>query len=111
MVRKPKRPTRRAVWCARVNLANFTDPEWVRSAGWPPDHVERTIRESRATLAAEEAYAPHDEATALPAHGPETPERAALRRILELAEAIDEAGDGGDENDEIMHICSGMLGE
>lgn len=51
------------------------------------------------------------ETTALPSHGPETSERRALRRILELAEAIDKAGKGGEENDEIMHTCTGLLGD
>lgn len=54
--KKPKRPTRRAVWCARVNLFNFTNPEWVRKGGWTSEHVAKVIKESEEVLATEKLY-------------------------------------------------------
>lgn len=112
----------RAVWAAPVNLENFSNPEWLADSEWTDADVKRTLAEARSVLAIEAVaqatdlssgqYAPPpDESTALPAHGPETPERNALRRIYELACAIDEAGSGTDENDEIMRICYELIGE
>lgn len=55
-VKKPKRPTRRAVWCARVNLGNFSDAQWAKRGGWSAEDVERVLRESCEVLEVEALY-------------------------------------------------------
>lgn len=52
--KKPKRPTRRAVWVARVNLTNSYRRSFVQQ--WGKDQVARIRAESRAILRAEAAH-------------------------------------------------------
>lgn len=50
----PTRKTKDAkfdVFRARVNLQNFSNPEWVKKGGWPKDKVDQVIRESKAIIA------------------------------------------------------------